>query len=201
MHNDTLPASALILFIYLGGLYRSCLVGDESELTPSMMRPSGDLGHIDQNGKLFYDGRCDRQMKRLGHRINLDHIQQVHVLLFATVDTCIRYVEWKFVMHINIAEINSTISYILHQFLSFQMIEGLEIVALCRVLSLSHHNLSRSDYQLVAFLVLVESTSTKSEVEANKSFLFAKMKEVLPNYCIPDQIEILTQLPINEHGI
>jgi hypothetical protein len=43
------------------------------------MRPSGDLGHIDQNGRLFYDGRCDRQKKRLGHRINLDHIQQVHV--------------------------------------------------------------------------------------------------------------------------
>ena len=41
------------------------------------MRPSGDLGHIDQNGRLFYDGRCDRQVKRLGHRINLDHIQQV----------------------------------------------------------------------------------------------------------------------------
>ena len=71
---------------------------------------------------------------------------------------------------------------------------------MCRVLSLSHHSLSRSDYRLVAFLVLVESISTKSEVEANKSFLFAKMKEVLPNYCIPDQIEILTQLPINEHG-
>ena len=90
---------------------------------------------------------------------------------------------------------------ILNRFRSFQMIEGLEIVALCRVLSLSHHNLSRSDYRLVAFLVLVESISTKSEVAANKSFLFAKMKEVLPNYCIPDQIEILTQLPINEHGI
>jgi non-ribosomal peptide synthetase component E (peptide arylation enzyme) len=40
----------------------------------------------------------------------------------------------------------------------------------------------------------------KSEAEANKSFLFAKMKEVLPNYCIPDQIEILKQMPVNEHG-
>ena len=68
------------------------------------------------------------------------------------------------------------------------------------MLSLSHHNPSRSDFRLVAFLVLAELTSIKSEVEANKSILFAKMKEVLPNYCIPDQIEILKQLPINEHG-
>ena len=68
------------------------------------------------------------------------------------------------------------------------------------MLSLSQHNPSRSDFQLVAFLVLAESTLIKSEVEDNKSFLFAKMKEVLPNYCIPDQIEILKQLPVNEHG-
>ena len=30
-----------------------------------------------EGGRLVYDGRCDRQIKRLGHRINLDHIQQV----------------------------------------------------------------------------------------------------------------------------
>ena len=65
------------LLIHLGGLYRSCVVGDEVKLTPGVMRSSGDLGHIDEDGRLFYDGRCDRQVKRLGHRINLDNIQQV----------------------------------------------------------------------------------------------------------------------------
>lgn len=32
---------------------------------------------MDEGGRLVYDGRCDRQIKRLGHRINMDHIQQV----------------------------------------------------------------------------------------------------------------------------
>ena len=63
--------------IGLGGLYRSCLVGDECQLLPGVMRSSGDLGYIDENGRLFYDGRCDRQVKRYGHRVNLDYIQQV----------------------------------------------------------------------------------------------------------------------------
>ena len=85
MHNSTHPVSMYHCYIAiitndfncLGGLYRSCLVGDERHLLPDVMRPSGDLGHIDEDGKLFYDGRCDRQVKRLGHRVNLDYIQQV----------------------------------------------------------------------------------------------------------------------------
>ena len=47
---------------------------------PGVMRPSGDIGHIDEHRRLFYNGRCDRQVKRLGHRINLDHIQQVNIV-------------------------------------------------------------------------------------------------------------------------
>ena len=72
---------------------------------------------------------------------------------------------------------------------------------MCRVLSLAQYNLPTGlDFHLVAFLILAESTSIKSEMEASKSFLFTRMKEVLPNYCIPDQIEVLEQLPVNEHG-
>ena len=71
------------------------------------------------------------------------------------------------------------------------------MIASCRVLSLAQHNLPGLDFHLVIFLVLAESTSI---MEASKSLLIAKMKEVLPNYCIPDQVEVLEQLPINEHG-
>ena len=60
-----------------GGSYRSCLLGDETFLYPGVMRATGDKGHMDEGGRLVYDGRCDRQIKRLGHRINMDHIQQV----------------------------------------------------------------------------------------------------------------------------
>ena len=76
------------------------------------------------------------------------------------------------------------------------------MVVSCRVLSLSQLDLPGPDLQLVAFLVLhaVESTLVESKVGISKSLLFAKMKEMLPNYCVPDQIEILKQLPVNEHG-
>ena len=73
------------------------------------------------------------------------------------------------------------------------------MVASCRILSLAQHNLPGSGFQLVAFIVLVE-TLIKNEVKTTKSFLFAKVKEVLPNYCIPDHIEVLEKMPVNEHG-
>lgn len=73
------------------------------------------------------------------------------------------------------------------------------MVTSCTVLSLAQHNLPGSNFQLVAFLVLAE-TLIKNEVKTTKSFLFTKMKEVLPNYCIPDHIEVLEKMPVNEHG-
>ena len=65
----------------LGGSYRSCLLGNEMILMPGVMRASGDMGHFDECGRLMYDGRSDRQIKRLGHRINLDYIQRVREML------------------------------------------------------------------------------------------------------------------------
>lgn len=41
------------------------------------MRATGDWAHVADGGKVFFMGRCDRQLKRSGHRINLDSIQQV----------------------------------------------------------------------------------------------------------------------------
>ena len=68
--------SRVMMIMNLGGLYRTCLLGEEDHLEPGVMRPSGDLGQIDECGWLLYGGRCDRQVKRRGHRVNMDHIQQ-----------------------------------------------------------------------------------------------------------------------------
>ena len=53
-----------------------CLLGNEQQLVWGCMRPSGDFGYLDDSG-LFFEGRCDDQVKRAGHRINLSSIQQV----------------------------------------------------------------------------------------------------------------------------
>lgn len=41
------------------------------------MRCTGDVGTIDEWGRLFFSGRSDRQVKLLGHRVNLDFIEEV----------------------------------------------------------------------------------------------------------------------------
>ena len=63
------------------------------------MRDSGDLGYINREGKLFYIGRSDQQIKRSGIRMNLNHIQLVCVHLNHVCMHC-RYnihVSFKFV--------------------------------------------------------------------------------------------------------
>ena len=72
------------------------------------------------------------------------------------------------------------------------------MVVSCAILALQQQSLPGLDLQLVAYPVLVEnSTKTSEEI---KSFIFAKLKEMLPNYSLPDHILILHQLPINDHG-
>ena len=87
--NSSFCTIFIVLF-NLGGAYRTCLVSDERQFKPGVMRPSGDLGHIDDLGRLIYDGRCDRQVKRFGHRINLDHIQQVidAIIIYSRIIIC-----------------------------------------------------------------------------------------------------------------
>jgi len=53
------------------------MLDDEEKIVAGRMRPSGDHGRYDSDGLIYYVGRMDKQVKRLGHRINLDTIQQV----------------------------------------------------------------------------------------------------------------------------
>ena len=62
---------------FTGGHLRVCLLDNEEQLVAGTMRSTGDYGGYRSDGQLCYIGRTDKQIKRLGHRINLDHIQQV----------------------------------------------------------------------------------------------------------------------------
>ena len=72
------------------------------------------------------------------------------------------------------------------------------MVASCAVIALTSSNLPGLDSLLVAFLVLKES-SLKIDEEI-KPFISARMKNVLLNHSLPDRVEIVEQLPINDHG-
>ncbi|KAK7495282.1 hypothetical protein BaRGS_00013464 [Batillaria attramentaria] len=66
--------------IWIGGSERVCLLDDETEdiLTGDVVwRPTGDLGRVDESGRIFCLGRNDRQIKRNGKRLNLSTLQQV----------------------------------------------------------------------------------------------------------------------------
>lgn len=54
-----------------------CCLGNEESLVQGTLRDSGDDGTTDEHGHMYLCGRSDRQIKRSGHRINLDYIEQV----------------------------------------------------------------------------------------------------------------------------
>ena len=55
-----------------------CLLDDERCPAPSLMRCTGDRGRVSEGGQVYFAGRLDRQIKRKGHRLNLDYIEQVY---------------------------------------------------------------------------------------------------------------------------
>lgn len=60
-----------------GGGYRVCLLDNEGGPAPSCMRYTGDRGWVSRDGHVYFAGRLDRQIKRHGHRLNLDFIEEV----------------------------------------------------------------------------------------------------------------------------
>ena len=71
------------------------------------------------------------------------------------------------------------------------MIEGLECVDLCAVIAISQQH-SSDVVKLSAFVM--------SSERGQRSSLLVDVRNVLPNYCLPDHIEFVNELPINEHG-
>ena len=54
-----------------------CLLDDETNPVPSALRGTGDRGWVSERGHVYFAGRQDRQVKRWGHRISLDYVEQV----------------------------------------------------------------------------------------------------------------------------
>ncbi|EDO44475.1 predicted protein, partial [Nematostella vectensis] len=61
--------------MYIGGQNRICFLNNEMDVSPGTMRASGDWALIN-NDQIWFLGRKDRQIKRLGQRTNLLWIEQ-----------------------------------------------------------------------------------------------------------------------------
>ncbi|XP_048589326.1 beta-alanine-activating enzyme isoform X2 [Nematostella vectensis] len=61
--------------MYIGGHNRICFLNNEMDVSPGTMRASGDWALIN-NDQIWFLGRKDRQIKRLGQRTNLLWIEQ-----------------------------------------------------------------------------------------------------------------------------
>ena len=55
-----------------------CWVGGESAQPSGGLRCTGDCVSVDSAGCVQCTGRLDRQIKRHGHRVNLDTVEQVY---------------------------------------------------------------------------------------------------------------------------
>ena len=59
---------------FAGGSHRVCLLGNETSLAAGTMRATGDWTYV-KDCCIWFCGRRDRQIKRMGKRINLDWIE------------------------------------------------------------------------------------------------------------------------------
>ncbi|CAG5862382.1 unnamed protein product [Menidia menidia] len=62
--------------LFIGGEDRVCLLDGEESVSPGTMRATGDWVSL-QEGRLYYRGRRDREIKRNGKRLNLDSLQTI----------------------------------------------------------------------------------------------------------------------------
>ena len=65
----------IYVMLFPGGSNRICLLGNETSLTARIMRATGDWAYV-QDSSMWFCGRRDRQIKRMGKRINLDWIER-----------------------------------------------------------------------------------------------------------------------------
>ncbi|XP_015119501.1 beta-alanine-activating enzyme [Diachasma alloeum] len=72
--------------LYVGSNSRICLINTEKmeEMKLPVFRDTGDLVLLDKSGKIFLNGRKNRRVKRFGHRINLqqleNHVNQLDIV-------------------------------------------------------------------------------------------------------------------------
>ncbi|CAK9819703.1 Beta-alanine-activating enzyme [Anthophora plagiata] len=80
-------------FLYIGSNQRVCVMDDENieELELPVFRDSGDIVHVDEEGRIFYKGRRNNVVKRFGNKVDLTKLEE-----FALKMNCVKscYVVW-----------------------------------------------------------------------------------------------------------
>lgn len=67
---------------------KSFIINPNYKGYPERMYRTGDYGHIREDGLLEFHGRMDRQVKHMGHRVELDEIEYAANQI-AGVDECV----------------------------------------------------------------------------------------------------------------
>lgn len=74
VRKDNLKINEGIGELYIGSPSRKCYVNDEEE--SRLIRKTGDLVHL-KNGEIIYLGRSDNSVKRFGHLIHTQEIEEI----------------------------------------------------------------------------------------------------------------------------
>ena len=65
---------------------------------PERMYRTGDYGRLDEDGILHFCGRMDRQIKHMGHRVELDEVEHVANVVEGVAESCVIYNKAKEVL-------------------------------------------------------------------------------------------------------
>lgn len=65
---------------------------------PERMYRTGDYGRLDEDGILHFCGRMDRQIKHMGHRVELDEVEHAANVVEGVVESCVIYNKSKEVL-------------------------------------------------------------------------------------------------------
>lgn len=65
---------------------------------PERMYRTGDYGKFDENGVLYFCGRMDRQIKHMGHRVELDEVEHAANVVEGVAESCVIYNKQKEVL-------------------------------------------------------------------------------------------------------
>ena len=65
---------------------------------PERMYRTGDYGRLDEDGILHFCGRMDRQIKHMGHRVELDEVEHAADVVEGVAESCVIYNKAKEVL-------------------------------------------------------------------------------------------------------